>query len=158
MCCPFVVVVVCLFLFLFCCCCCCCLGRGSDLRFMCYPIFVRSRQIYAIPYYCVKWHSATSGGSLFLVLDRVYSRSYKYYKHDQYVSTEQAKAYCSSSFLCAAECAAGGGGVCLKWKQNGPQQDGGQVDKCSVCVAFYNISSRVSCLIAFCTLEQKTKA
>ena len=85
-------------------------GGGSDLRFMCYPIFVRSRQIYAIPYYCVKWHSATSGGSLFLVLDRVYSRSYKYYKHDQYVSTEQAKAYCSSPFLCGAECAGGGGG------------------------------------------------
>ena len=111
----------------------------------------------------MKWHSATSGGSLFLVLDRVYSRSYKYYKHDQYVSTEQAKAYCSSPFLCGAECAAGGGGGgggggCLNWKQNGHQQDGGQVDKCSVCVAFYNISSRVSCLIAFCTLEQKTKA
>ena len=43
----------------------------------------------------------------------------------------------------------GGGEVSLNWKQNGHQQDGGQVDKCSVCVAFYNISSRVSCLISF---------
>ena len=25
--------------------------------------------------------------------------------------------------------AGGGGGVCLNWKQNGHQQDGGQVDK-----------------------------